>query len=435
MNYNETLDFLFTSLPVFQHQGATAYKPGLESSENFLRALGTPHNKFRTIHVAGTNGKGSTSHILASVLQQAGYRTGLYTSPHLYDFRERIKIDGEMITHQEVVDFVAEHKALLDGLSFFEMTVGMAFDHFARHDVDIAVIETGLGGRLDSTNVITPLISVITNIGFDHMNLLGNTLPLIAAEKAGIIKREIPAVIGERDSETAPVFIGRAELVGAPIVFAEDKFRCVDTTTSEDIQNFIVEHCDDGSRFTLALDLQGDYQRKNIVTVLATLEGLRGPMAELGLTPPTSEQIAKGCAHAARTTGLHGRWEVLSHKPLTVCDTGHNAHGLRYVIGQIGRQKFEKLFVVLGVVSDKDLSSILPLMPRDAYYLFTQASVERALPASRLQEVASDYGLCGEVVVGVMEACDRARLLASDDDMIFIGGSTFTVSECRGRYK
>ncbi|MBE5034587.1 bifunctional folylpolyglutamate synthase/dihydrofolate synthase [Gallalistipes aquisgranensis] len=434
MTYPETLDFLFRSLPVFQQSGSSAYKPGLEHTIAFNDYLGRPDRNFLSIHVAGTNGKGSVSHLLASVLQAAGYRVGLYTSPHLKDFRERIRVNGTPISEREVVEFVARHREKMVGLglSFFEMTVGMAFDHFTRQEVEVAVVETGLGGRLDATNIIRPAASVITNIGFDHMALLGNTIPKIAAEKAGIIKPGIPAVIGEEHPESAPVFRARAQEAGADIFFAESLFRCVgdggECLTGEDgttRRRLTVERIEDGDRLTLELDLLGEYQRRNIVTVMAAIR-------ILNRTSPLSisrRDIAEGCATAARTTGLRGRWEILGREPLTVCDTGHNEHGLRLVAEQLRHQRYDKLYFVLGVVNDKDLHGILPLLPPDAHYLFTQASVERALPADRLAEEAARYGLHGETVPGVRNACDRARRLASPRDMIFIGGSTFTVAD------
>ena len=434
MTYSETLDFLFHSLPVFQQSGPSAYKPGLEHTIAFNDYLGRPDRNFVTIHVAGTNGKGSVSHLLASVLQAAGYRVGLYTSPHLKDFRERIRVNGTPISEQEVVEFVARHKEkMVDlGLSFFEMTVGMAFDHFTRQEVEAAVIETGLGGRLDSTNIIRPLVSIITNIGFDHMALLGDTLPKIAAEKAGIIKPGIPVIIGEEDPESAPVFRAKAQEMGSDLFFAESLFRCTGAEegyhTGADgtpRRRLTVERIEDGDCLSVELDLLGEYQRHNIVTVMAALQTLNR------LTPLSISRrdILEGCASAARTTGLRGRWEILDRAPLTVCDTGHNQHGLRLVADQIRHQHYDKLYFVLGVVNDKDLHGILPLLPTDAHYLFTQASVERALPAARLAEEAARYGLHGETVPGVRNAYEQARRLASPRDMIFIGGSTFTVAD------
>ena len=434
MTYSETLDFLFHSLPVFQQSGPSAYKPGLVHTIAFNNYLGRPDRNFLTIHVAGTNGKGSVCHLLASILQAAGYRVGLYTSPHLKDFRERIRVNSTPISEQEVVEFVARHRGKMVDLelSFFEMTVGMAFDHVTREEVEVAVIETGLGGRLDSTNIIRPLISIITNIGFDHMALLGDTLPKIAAEKAGIIKHGIPAIVGEEHPESAPVFRAKAQEVETELFFAESLFRCAEIEeeyrTGADgtpRRRLTVERIEDGDRLTVDLDLLGEYQRRNIVTVMAAIQ-------TLNRTSPLSisrRDIVEGCASVARITGLRGRWEILAQSPLTVCDTGHNEHGLRRVAEQLRHQRYETLYFVLGVVNDKDLHGILPLLPTDAYYLFTQASVERALPAARLAEEAARYGLHGETVPGVRNAYEQARRLASPRDMIFIGGSTFTVAD------
>lgn len=425
MNYRQTLEFLFTRLPVFQHTGTSAYKPGLDRTLSFLEHLGQPHRSFLSVHIAGTNGKGSTSHILASVMQRAGYRTGLYTSPHLHDFRERIKIDSEQISEEQVVEFVEKHHQAMDGMSFFEMSVGMAFDHFVRNGVEVAIIETGLGGRLDSTNVITPLVSVITNIGLDHMNLLGDTLEEIALQKAGIIKSGVPVVIGEYDRRTANLFRARAAQVGAPILFADSRYRAVEAVAEDGFQRITIQRDEDGETFDIDIDLLGDYQRKNVVTALAALDKLK-ECTELTIS---RESVDVGFRHAAASTGLHGRWEILGDSPLTVCDTAHNEHGLKIVTAQIARQRYKRLYVVFGVVSDKDLDSILPLMPSDAYYIFTQASIERAMPAEALQHRAEAYGLKGEVVVTVERALKRAKTLATAEDMIFIGGSTFTVAD------
>lgn len=382
MNYEQTLDFMFNSLPVFQNQGATAYKPGLESTINFLKALDNPHKKFKTIHIAGTNGKGSCSHLLASVLQRAGYKTGLYTSPHLYDFRERIKINGEMIPKEQVVSFIAQNKDNIKNLSFFEMCVGMAFDFFAQSQVDIAIIETGLGGRLDSTNVINPLLSIITNIGFDHTNLLGDTLPLIASEKAGIIKPETPIIIGEHHSETDAVFISKAHRENAPLFFAQDSFKLIKQETLETTQRISLENTQHRVE-VFECDLLGLYQQKNLVTVISAFNLLRDP--EQGINLNISDRdISYGLSHTVLSTELRGRWEIRGKNPLVVCDTGHNAHGLGDVSKQIAKQKFEKLYIVLGVVNDKDLDSALSLMPKEAYYIFTQASIHRALDADDL---------------------------------------------------
>lgn len=427
MEYRQTLDFLYNSLPDYQQIGSDAYKPGLDRTLAFNDYLGRPDLHFGTIHVAGTNGKGSVSHILASVLQSAHYCVGLYTSPHLKDFRERIRVDGEQITENEVVRFVESNKPkMLDlRLSFFEMTVGMAFDHFARKGVEVAIVETGLGGRLDSTNIVNPMLSVITNVGLDHTSMLGDTLPKIAAEKAGIIKRGVPVVIGERNTQTDDVFIAKAREMDAPIFFAEDMFSAEECGMLPAGRRMTVTRKRDGLTYDITLDLQGDYQLKNIVTVFAALEILHKH------TPLSISRraAAEGCATAAVATSLMGRWQTLSLEPLTVCDTGHNAHGLQMVVDQIRRQRRNRLLMVLGFADDKDISSILPLLPADATYIFTQAASRRAMPASEIAEKAKAYGFEGIVTGSVAEAMAVAHNMASSDDMIFVGGSTFVVAE------
>lgn len=427
MNYSQTLDFLFTAMPPFQQQGASAYKPGLERITEFCRMLGNPQRNFYTIHVAGTNGKGSVSHMLASILQQAGYRTGLYTSPHLRDFRERIRVDGEMISKQKIVNFVDKyHNAMLEaGLSFFEMTTALAFDYFAQSDVEVAVIETGLGGRLDATNIITPLVSVITNIGLEHTALLGDTLQKIAAEKAGIIKKSIPVVIGEGDEAYNNVFETRAAELKSKVIYAEKVFGVEAQRPEGDGQYFeVVRHRDD-HHFCLTLGLAGSYQRRNIVTACAVADFLHEE------TPLTISRRAfiDGVRNVAELTSLRGRWQTIGTDPLIICDTGHNAHGLRYVTEQLKGMKYGRLYCVLGFVKDKNLDEILPLFPRDAYYIFTQAGVERAVPAADLAARAATFGLQGETVDNVAKALERARELATPEDMIFVGGSTFVVAE------
>ena len=427
MNYKETINFLFNSFPVFDREGISAYKPGLERTIEFNKYLDSPDSTFQTIHIAGTNGKGSVSHILASVLQSAGYRVGLFTSPHLKDFRERIKVDNEMISEQEVVDFVAKHKIKMDSmsLSFFEMNVGIAFDHFRDKGVEVAIIETGLGGRLDATNIITPILSVITNIGFDHVALLGDTIEQISAEKSGIIKRGIPVLIGEYNSVSSTVFKAKSIEERSKIVFAGDLFTVSDIEVAVDSNLFnIVCNCNNSS-FSVHLDLLGEYQSKNIITALGALHLLN---TDTNLNIST-RAILDGCRYAARKTGLNGRWQVLSTAPFTVCDTGHNGHGLKIVCNQINNQKFENLYMVVGFVNDKDLKEVLPLLPKNAYYIFTQAKIERALPASDLSDLAMLHGLQGEVVADIPSAISRAKEMATDLDMIFIGGSTFTVAE------
>lgn len=428
MTYTETLDFLYHSLPVFQHIGGSAYKPGFDNIVALEQELGEPHRRFRSVHVAGTNGKGSVSHMLAAVLQAAGYRTGLFTSPHLKDFRERIKVNGQMISEEEVVNFVEQYREAIDRIqpSFFEITTAIAFDYFAREQVDVAVIEVGMGGRLDSTNVIRPLASVITNISWDHAQFLGDTLEKIAGEKAGIIKEMTPVVIGESQIESQLTFITRAKECSAPILFADQLYRVVDRQyVGVNQQQFTIESRLDGETFALTVDLLGDYQRKNILTVLTTLDVLNGSG---GLTLPRAA-VVEGLASAAATTGLSGRWQVVDRAPLTVCDTGHNEEGLREIVAQIARQHYRKLYMVLGFVADKDLDKVLPLLPKEAHYLFTRAGIERALDEKLLAERAAAYGLLGEMLPNVTAAVKRARELASPEDMIYIGGSTFIVAE------
>lgn len=427
MNYAQTLDYLYSSLRSFQDAGSDAYKPGLERIEGFMTYLGRPHRHYATVHVAGTNGKGSTSHIIAAVLQAAGFRTGLFTSPHLHDFRERIRVDGVQISEREVVEFVEAHRSAMEriGLSFFEMTAAMAFEHFSREGVEVAVIETGLGGRLDATNIITPIASVITNIGLDHTDLLGSTVVEIAAEKAGIIKPEVPVIIGEHDAVTDSVFERVAREVGANLYFAEELFELVSSECNEGGSRFCVRRVGDEREYQLDLDLGGEYQRRNIITALGALEVLHR-RTQVSIS---TRALVEGCRDAAATTGLQGRWQRLGERPTVVCDTGHNAHGLRYVSEQLKRLNCKQLYVVLGVVREKDLGSVLPLLPREAHYIFTQASVSRALEAEELARRASEFGLQGEVVRGVREAVAHARTLATEDDAIFIGGSTFTVAE------
>jgi dihydrofolate synthase/folylpolyglutamate synthase len=402
MTYQETTTWLFKQLPMFQTQGASAYKKDLTNTLLLVEHLQHPETKFKSIHVAGTNGKGSTSSMLASILQEAGYKVGLYTSPHLKDFRERIRINGEMISEEFVVDFVALNKPFFEvnQLSFFEMTVGLAFDYFAKEQVDVAVIEVGMGGRLDSTNVITPLVSVITNIGFDHTQFLGDTLPKIAAEKAGIIKSNIPVVIGEYSEETKPVFIDKAKLENTPIYFAQDN-----------------------PEVTYECALLGDYQVHNKKTVFKTIELLQSQFKI------EESHIKLGFKNVIKNTGLLGRWQILNHKPFTVCDTAHNSHGLKIVLNQIQKHQFEKLHIVLGVVNDKDLDSVLPLFPKNAYYYFCKPNVPRGLNPEILKEKATDFGLVGKVFDSVSEAYDAASDLAMDCDFIYIGGSTFVVAE------
>ena len=402
MTYQETTTWLFNQLPMFQMQGASAYKKDLTNTLLLVEHLQHPETKFKSIHVAGTNGKGSTSSMIASILQEAGYKVGLYTSPHLKDFRERIRINGEMISEDFVVDFVAQSKTFFEAnqLSFFEMTVGLAFDYFAKEQVDVAVIEVGMGGRLDSTNVITPLVSVITNIGFDHTQFLGDTLPKIAAEKAGIIKSNVPVVIGEYSEETKPVFVAKAKSENAQIYFAQDN-----------------------SEVTYECALLGDYQVHNKKTVLQAIELLQ---SQFNIE---ENHIKLGLKNVVQNSGLLGRWQILKQKPFTVCDTAHNSHGLKIVLNQIQKHHFEILHIVLGVVNDKELDSILPLFPKNANYYFCKPNVPRGLEPQILQKKATEFGLSGEVFDSVSEAYEEAINLAKDFDFIYIGGSTFVVAE------
>ena len=429
MTYSQTIDFLFNQVTSFQQVGAAAYKPGLERVEEFCRLLGNPHNDYHTIHIAGTNGKGSTSHMMASVLQQAGYRVGLFTSPHLKDFRERVRVDGKMISEQEVVGFVERNMPEIKrlGLSFFEITAAMAFEHFARQDVEVAVIETGLGGRLDATNIITPLVSVITNIGLDHTDLLGSTLQAVAAEKAGIIKRGVPVVLGERSEEYDDVFVKRAEELDAPLYFAQQQCRVLEQGVADDMQRFVLQRYRDNAKFDVKLDLMGEYQYNNLITASAALDVLDK------LTPLTISRRAylEGLQNVSRSTSLAGRWQVLSAEPYMVCDTGHNAHGIKYVAKQLQglAERYSKLYCVVGFAKEKNLDEVLPLLPTQAYYIFTQASSPRALPAVSLAEQAAEFGLKGEVVSNVADAVAMAQKKATAKDAIFVGGSNFIVGE------
>lgn len=427
MNYSQTLDYLFSSLPAFENTGASGYKPGLERIAAFCRLMGNPQRNYFTIHIAGTNGKGSVSHMIASVLQQAGYRTGLFTSPHLKDFRERIRVDGAMIPKQKVVNFVDKYRdrmAELD-LSFFEMTAAMAFDYFAQSDVEVAVIETGLGGRLDATNVILPVVSVITNIGLEHTALLGDTLPKIAAEKGGIVKKSIPLVVGESDPRYNATLEQIAAANKSRLVYAEQEFSCEPTEAEPGRNCFRMTRLRDGRTYDLAIDLAGDYQCHNVVTVSAVVDLLHEE------TPLTISRRAyvEGMRDAAANTSLLGRWQQIGTEPLTICDTGHNAHGIAYVADQLRRTPHRALYCVMGFVRDKDLAHILPLLPREAHYIFTAAQSERALPAAELTAKAAIYGLQGECCETVAAALDRVRELATPEDLIFIGGSTYVVGE------
>jgi len=403
MNYNETLNWMFEQLPMFQRQGKTAFKKDLTNSLAFSKHLDYPEKKFKTIHVAGTNGKGSTSHMVASVLQEAGYKVGLYTSPHLKDFRERIKINGKEINEIDVVNFIQKNKPFFTEhkLSFFEMTVGLAFDCFAKQEVDIAIVEVGLGGRLDSTNIITPEVSVITNIGFDHTQFLGETLPEIAFEKAGIIKKGIPVVIGEFQNETFPVFEKIANEMASPLFLASSNIE-------DNYQS----------------DLKGVYQVYNIKTAIQTINILKAKDFNI-----SNENIKEGLQNVVKNTGLLGRWQILQVQPKVICDTGHNKEGLKYVFNQLAQESFDNLHIVLGVVNDKDLNSILPLFPKNASYYFCKPNIPRGLNAKELQIECLKFGLNGNVYDSVKEGYITALKFASRNDLIFIGGSTFVVAE------
>lgn len=401
MTYKETLDWMFSRLPMYQQKGKKAYNGKLEPIKKFAAFLKHPETKFKSIHVAGTNGKGSSSHMLASILQEAGYHVGLYTSPHLKDYRERIKINGQPISKSTVIDFISDNKRFLEEnrLSFFEMSVGLAFDYFANQKVDIAIIEVGLGGRLDSTNIITPEVSLITNIGLDHMDILGKTLKEIALEKAGIIKEGVPVVISERQDELVDTFESVAKDRNTSVVFAEHSITMEYKTS-----------------------LLGDYQKKNMKGVVATLRELRGFGINQG-------HIKAGFSKVIRNTGILGRWQVLQENPKVVCDTAHNTEGLSLVLGQIQAQKYDKLYIVLGFVKDKNLESILPLFPKRAEYYLAKPNIPRGLEVEKLQEKINGFGLRGESFDSVKSALESVLQVAKKNDFVFVGGSTFTVAE------
>ena len=419
--YTQTLEYLYTRLPVFQHIGGEAYKPGLDNTIRLLNALNNPQNAYKTIHIAGTNGKGSVSHMLAAVLQEAGYKVGLYTSPHLVDFGERIRVNGEKISQVYVVDFVAEQKSLFDEVqpSFFEATMAMAFAYFADEKVDVAVIETGMGGRLDSTNILRPELSVITNISFDHMDFLGNTLTKIAGEKAGIIKPNTPVVIGEAVPESRAVFLQKAGEMNAPITFSEEKLQIISSYYEKDKLHFTTSE-----NKSYALGLTGNYQLKNAVTSLVSIE----LMQKIGFNI-SEENIETGFANVVKITNLQGRWQTISENPKIVLDTGHNVAGIENVVRQLREQKYKTLRIVIGMANDKDISSTLSLLPQNAVYYFTQANIKRALPAIELQQQAASAGLNGKSFTCVKSAIETAVSEADADDFIFIGGSNFVVGE------
>lgn len=426
MTYQQTIDYLFSRLPMFQRIGAAAYKANLDNTISICKALGNPEKKIKCVHVAGTNGKGSSSHMLAAILQQAGYKTGLYTSPHLIDFRERIKINGKLIPKTDVVKFVENYKTIFEDIepSFFEWTVGLAFNYFAEQEVDVAIIEVGLGGRLDSTNVIKPQCCLITNIGFDHVNLLGNTLPLIAAEKAGIIKEKIPVVISQTQLDVLSVFNTKAQSLKAPIIFADKQYKVL----SHDFQDGLlcVELLEKITNNTqhYKLDLTGTYQLKNLQGVLSCINSLKqkGFLIE-------DENVLYALQHVKKLTGLMGRWQILSEKPLIIADTGHNEDGITEVVKNIERYSYKKLHMIIGVVNDKDVTSILKLLPKNATYYFCKANIPRALPEKELFDLAKQHDLKGKKFASVALALSEAKKVAKANDLIFIGGSTFTVAD------
>lgn len=442
MNYQETIQYLYSQLPLFTRDGPSAYKANLDNTIELCKRLGNPQHKFKSVHIGGTNGKGSTSHMLAAILQTAGYKTGLYTSPHLKDFRERIRINGQMISEQEVIGFVSQHKNDFDEIrpSFFEMTVALAFDIFAKQKVDIAIIEVGLGGRLDSTNIINPLLSAITNIGWDHMNLLGNTLQLIAAEKAGIIKPGVPVIIGEYQPEVADIFIEKAKEESSRISFASElknvslksEVLRLKSETSQ-IKEFLDIKVTDASSdlglrtLDFRLDLTGTYQLKNVKTVLCAVDELRLQGFHI-----TDTHIKTALSQVKNLTGLHGRWEILNKHPLTICDTGHNPEGMQAVLQNISSIVFNNLHFVLGIVNDKDISKILDMLPETAIFYFCKPDIPRGLEAETLKKQAANFGLQGEVYPSVKTALKSAQQNAGENDLVFVGGSTFVVAEVIG---
>lgn len=437
MNYQQTLRYLYSQLPMFTRDGPSAFKKDLGNTLALCSRLDNPQHKFKTVHIGGTNGKGSTSHMLAAVLQVAGYKTGLYTSPHLKDFRERIRINGVMISEAYVVEFVAKHQADFEEIkpSFFEMTVAMAFDVFAREKVDIAIIEVGLGGRLDSTNVINPLLSVITNIGWDHMNMLGDTLQLIAGEKAGIIKPHTPVIIGEYQPEVSQIFISKAKSVDAPISFASEEWSLEvkgesleekgERRKEKRLVGLAITIKDSELRTQdLRLDLTGTYQLKNVKTVLSAVAELRRQGFAI-----SDENVAIALSQVSKLTGLRGRWDILSHDPAVICDTGHNPEGIAEVLKNIKNINYDALHFVMGVVNDKDISKILAMLPKDATYYFCRPDIPRGLDEENLKQQAADFKLNGEAYSSVNAALKAARNAAGIDDFVFVGGSTFVVAE------
>jgi len=426
MTYAETLEYLFARLPMYSRIGAAAYKADLHNTVALLQSIGNPHQKFKSIHIAGTNGKGSVSHLLAAILQQAGYKTGLYTSPHLVDFRERIRINGQMIPTEEVIAFTERMKPLVESIqpSFFELTVAMAFEHFAQREVDIAVIETGLGGRLDSTNVIDPELSIITNIGWDHMNLLGDTLDKIAFEKAGIIKPNKPVVIGEWLPETRAVFMEKTSTSNAPTIWAGQFFEVDRYSWKDGYLEAMVRDKELNEIAQYTMDLTGQYQLKNLITVLESVRCLQS----MGWNLP-SHSVQRAIAQVKKLTGFWGRWDVLRTSPLIVLDVAHNLHGLEQVLKQLQATDHDTLHVVIGMVNDKDIRGILEKLPKQATYYFTQASIPRALPFHELKAQATSLDLQGSSYPNVNLAIDAARSAAKPSDLILVTGSIFLIGE------
>lgn len=422
MNYQETLNYLYNSTPVFEHVGAVAYKEGLQNTLALDKHFNHPHTNFKTIHIAGTNGKGSCSHSLASILQEAGYKVGLYTSPHLVDFRERIRVNGQCISKERVVKFVKDERKFFEPLhpSFFELTTALAFKYFYEQKVDIAIIEVGLGGRLDCTNIISPILSIITNISFDHTQFLGDTLAKIAAEKAGIIKKGVPVIIGEANEETRPVFQSKANEVNSVIVFAEDN--AIVTSSSPIV--------DGGRRYnlsnnsTLVGELSGDYQERNMNTILCACNILK----QMNIIK-NDDVIAKGLTNICKNTGLLGRWQTIQNNPTVVCDTGHNVGGWNYLAPQIKRQQCNQLRIVFGMVDDKDINSVMYLLPKNAIYYWTQAESKRAIKAERVAEIAIKHDLRGEIFDNVEVAYTKAMQDSNKDDFVFVGGSSYIVAD------
>lgn len=421
MNYQETIEYLFNSTPVFEKVGAKAYKPGLQTTETLDKHFGHPHRQFKSIHVAGTNGKGSCSHTLAAILQSEGYKVGLFTSPHLVDFRERIRVNGECISEQYIIDFVEKERRFFEPLhpSFFELTTALAFKYFAEQKVDIAIIEVGLGGRLDCTNIITPILSIITNISKDHTQFLGNTLADIAGEKAGIIKPGVPVIIGEDLPETRPVFQQKAQKENSPIIFAQDE-------NQQEVQK--AEHINGKMEYTtrtwgkLTGELCGDYQTKNMNTILNAVKYLT-------LIKNKGTSIKYGISHVTELTGLMGRWQKIQDKPLVICDTGHNVGGWQYLAPQIKAQACRQLRIVFGMVDDKDVTTVMKMLPKNAIYYWTQATTKRAIKVEKIEELGTSLGLNGNVYPSVNKAFKAAQADAAEDDFIFVGGSSYIVAD------